>query len=83
MYFSGNTPAHLAAQEGNLPCLKYIVSKFSFPKEQVLNCRNDAGETIKDVASRFYKNNIVEFLQNFDENNLENFVEDDIYGESF
>jgi len=79
---NGNTPAHLAAQEGNLPCLKFIISQSSFPKTQVLSCRNDAGEVTKDLATRFYKSNIVEFLQNFDENNLENFVEDDLFGEN-
>ena len=36
----GNTPAHLAAMEGNLPCLKYIISN-SHHMDSLISARND------------------------------------------
>jgi len=62
---SGNTPAHLAAQEGHLPCLKYLIS-IAPSLDHVLKARNDEGETPKDLASRFYKNNVVEYVENIE-----------------
>ncbi|CAK8690548.1 unnamed protein product [Clavelina lepadiformis] len=61
----GNTPAHLAAQEGHLPCLKFLISNApSF--DHVLSARNDHGETPKDLAHRFYKSAVVEFIDNLE-----------------
>ena len=63
--FPGNTPAHLAAQEGHLPCLKFLISNApSF--DHVLSARNDHGETPKDLAHRFYKSAVVEFIDNLE-----------------
>nr|XP_039250501.1 ankyrin repeat domain-containing protein 42-like [Styela clava] len=61
----GNTPGHLAAQEGHLSCLKYLIS-LSVEPERVLSARNDQGETPRDLANRFYKQNIVEFLDHYE-----------------
>jgi len=64
-FVSGNAPAHLAAQEGHLPCLKYLIA--SAPSvEHVLSARNDQGETPKDLANRFYKKSVVEFIDNIE-----------------
>ncbi|XP_029458083.1 ankyrin repeat domain-containing protein 42 [Rhinatrema bivittatum] len=58
---SGNIPAHLAAMEGHLHCLKFLVSK-GVSVTHTLRARNDHGETPKDLAQRFYKNNIVQYI---------------------
>ncbi|KAI8770636.1 ankyrin repeat domain-containing protein 42 isoform X1 [Biomphalaria glabrata] len=58
---NGNTPAHLAAAEGNLPCLKFLVCQ-SGSALSVLSARNDHGETPKDLAQTFYKENILEYI---------------------
>ncbi|XP_064615076.1 ankyrin repeat domain-containing protein 42-like [Liolophura sinensis] len=57
----GNTPAHLAAMEGHLPCLKYLVSVGASP-EGVLGARNDQGETPRNLAQQFYKENIMTYI---------------------
>nr|XP_002124556.2 ankyrin repeat domain-containing protein 42-like [Ciona intestinalis] len=62
---SGNTAAHLAAQEGHLPCLKYLISVGS-SVEHVLLAHNDQGETPKDLAHRFYKSSIIDYLNNME-----------------
>lgn len=53
--------AHLAAGEGQLPCLKYLVSTGVNPMH-VLGARNDQGETPKDLAQQFYKDVVVEYI---------------------
>ncbi|XP_059144476.1 ankyrin repeat domain-containing protein 42-like [Physella acuta] len=58
---NGNTPAHLAAAEGNLPCLKFLVCN-SGNATSVLSARNDHGETPKDLAQQFYKDNVLEYI---------------------
>nr|CAB3221789.1 ankyrin repeat domain-containing protein 42-like [Phallusia mammillata] len=61
----GNSPAHLAAQEGQLPCLKFLISNAP-SSDHVLSARNDQGETPKDLANRYYKKSVVEFIDNFE-----------------
>ncbi|XP_014774700.1 ankyrin repeat domain-containing protein 42 isoform X3 [Octopus bimaculoides] len=58
----GNTPAHLAAMEGNLLCLKFLVSCKSDPND-ILKACNDLGEVPKDLASQFYKENVVNYIE--------------------
>ncbi|KAK7090405.1 ankyrin repeat domain-containing protein 42-like [Littorina saxatilis] len=58
---NGNTPAHLAAMEGHLPCLKFLVSSEGAP-DHTLGARNDHGETPRDLAQQFYKENILEYI---------------------
>lgn len=58
---TGNTPAHYAAMEGQLACLKFLVSMGISPTH-VLGARNDQGETPKDLAQQFYKDNILEYI---------------------
>lgn len=58
---NGNTAAHLAAMEGHLPCLKFLVSSEGCP-DHSLGARNDHGETPRDLAQQFYKENITEYI---------------------
>lgn len=58
----GNTPAHLAAMEGNLPCLKYILSNIR-GMNSILSARNDQGDTPKTLAEQFFKIEVVEYLE--------------------
>ncbi len=53
--------AHLAAMEGHLPCLKYIVSAHR-DVTAILGARNDQGDTPKSVAEQFYKENCCTYL---------------------
>lgn len=62
---SGNTPAHLAATEGNLPCLKFLVGEGVSPTH-ILSARNDNGETPKMLAQQFYKDQVVEYINNIE-----------------
>uniref|UniRef100_A0A0B6ZR97 Uncharacterized protein n=1 Tax=Arion vulgaris TaxID=1028688 RepID=A0A0B6ZR97_9EUPU len=62
---NGNIPAHLAASEGHLPCLKFLVCHNGNAKS-VLSARNDHGETPKDLAQRFYKDNILEYISHIE-----------------
>ncbi|CAL1542991.1 unnamed protein product [Lymnaea stagnalis] len=63
---NGNTPAHLAAAEGNLPCLKFLVCN-NGNAPSVLSARNDHGETPKDLAQQFYKDNILEYIKHIED----------------
>ena len=58
---AGNTAAHLAAMEGHVHCLKYIIATAINPTI-VLTARNDDGETLRVLAERFYKDKVLEFL---------------------
>ncbi|KAM4796137.1 ankyrin repeat domain-containing protein 42 [Rhinophrynus dorsalis] len=58
---NGNTPAHLAAMEGHLHCFKFLISKAT-SVTQVLETRNYNRETPKDLAQRFYKERIVQYI---------------------
>ncbi|XP_044142480.1 ankyrin repeat domain-containing protein 42 [Bufo gargarizans] len=58
---NGNSPVHLAAMEGHLHCLKFLLSKvtsFTLALEAV----NNKGETAKDLARRFYKERIIQYI---------------------
>ncbi|GCC22396.1 ankyrin repeat domain-containing protein 42-like isoform X2 [Chiloscyllium punctatum] len=57
----GNLPVHLAAMEGHLHCFKFLVCHGDSMTE-ILGARNDQGETPKDLAKRFYKDNIVQYI---------------------
>ncbi|XP_069664559.1 ankyrin repeat domain-containing protein 42 isoform X5 [Haliaeetus albicilla] len=58
---NGNLPAHLAAVEGHLHCFKFLVSKMANVMH-TLKARNDQGETPRDLAERFYKDNILQYI---------------------
>ncbi|XP_022084879.1 ankyrin repeat domain-containing protein 42-like [Acanthaster planci] len=58
---TGNIPAHLAACEGHLPCLKFLVSHGASLSD-TLGARNDNGETPKTLASQFYKQSCVDYI---------------------
>lgn len=53
--------AHLAAMEGHLACLKFIIST-SRDIPAVLSARNDQGETPKSLAEQFYKEDCCNYL---------------------
>ncbi|KFP76663.1 Ankyrin repeat domain-containing protein 42, partial [Apaloderma vittatum] len=59
---NGNLPAHLAALEGHLHCFKFLVSKMATVMH-ALKARNDQGETPRDLAKRFYKDNILQYIE--------------------
>ncbi|XP_072034713.1 ankyrin repeat domain-containing protein 42-like [Amphiura filiformis] len=58
---SGNVPAHLSAMEGHLICLKFLVSHGASLMD-TLGARNDNGETPKTLATQFYKQNCVDYI---------------------
>ncbi|NXQ42918.1 ANR42 protein, partial [Catharus fuscescens] len=58
---NGNLPAHLAAVEGHLHCFKFLVRKMAGLMD-TLKARNDHGETPRDLAERFYKDNILQYI---------------------
>ncbi|NWY68495.1 ANR42 protein, partial [Erithacus rubecula] len=58
---NGNLPAHLAAVEGHLHCFKFLVRKMS-SLMYTLKARNDHGETPRDLAERFYKDRILQYI---------------------
>lgn len=54
--------AHLAANEGHLHCFKFLVSQ-GLSVTHMLGARNDQGETPKDLAQRFYKESVVQYIE--------------------
>ncbi|XP_014441936.1 ankyrin repeat domain-containing protein 42 isoform X1 [Tupaia chinensis] len=60
--YNGNLPVHLAAMEGHLPCFKFLLSRMS-SAAQALKAFNDNGENVQDLAQRFFKQNILQFIQ--------------------
>ncbi|KFV65952.1 Ankyrin repeat domain-containing protein 42, partial [Dryobates pubescens] len=58
---NGNLPAHLAAVEGHLHCFKFLVSKMASVRH-TLEARNNQGDTPRDLAERFYKENILQYI---------------------
>jgi len=57
--------AHLAAMEGQLACLKFIISE-SRSVSQTLGARNNNGETPQMLAERFYKSDVFEYISNIE-----------------
>ncbi|XP_051048205.1 ankyrin repeat domain-containing protein 42 isoform X2 [Phodopus roborovskii] len=53
---------HLAAMEGHLHCFKFLLSRMN-SGAQVLKAFNDNGENVLDLAQRFLKQNILQFIQ--------------------
>lgn len=47
--------------EGHLHCFKFLVSKMASVMH-TLKARNDQGETPRDLAQRFYKDNILQYI---------------------
>lgn len=47
--------------EGHLHCFKFLVSKMPSVMH-TLKARNDQGETPRDLAERFYKDNILQYI---------------------
>ncbi|XP_016277440.2 ankyrin repeat domain-containing protein 42 isoform X1 [Monodelphis domestica] len=62
---NGNLPVHLAAMEGHLYCFKFLLSRMSSVR-QTLKVFNDNGENAMDLAQRFFKDNIIQFIQGTD-----------------
>ncbi|XP_004434108.2 PREDICTED: ankyrin repeat domain-containing protein 42 isoform X2 [Ceratotherium simum simum] len=60
--YNGNLPVHLAAMEGHLHCFKFLLSRMS-SATQALKAFNDNGENVLDLAQRFFKQNILQFIQ--------------------
>uniref|UniRef100_U3KLV1 Ankyrin repeat domain 42 n=1 Tax=Oryctolagus cuniculus TaxID=9986 RepID=U3KLV1_RABIT len=60
--YNGNLPVHLAAMEGHLHCFKFLLSRMS-SGTQALKAFNDNGENVSDLAQRFFKQNILQFIQ--------------------
>nr|XP_010596484.2 LOW QUALITY PROTEIN: ankyrin repeat domain-containing protein 42 [Loxodonta africana] len=60
--YNGNLPVHLAAMEGHLHCFKFLLSRMS-SVTQALKAFNDNGENVLDLAQRFFKQNILQFIQ--------------------
>ncbi|EHA98955.1 Ankyrin repeat domain-containing protein 42 [Heterocephalus glaber] len=60
--YNGNLPVHLAAMEGHLHCFKFLLSRMS-NGIQALKAFNDNGENVLDLAQRFFKQNILQFIQ--------------------
>ncbi|KAM9219915.1 ankyrin repeat domain-containing protein 42 isoform 1-T1 [Dugong dugon] len=59
---NGNLPVHLAAMEGHLHCFKFLLSRMS-SVTQALKAFNDNGENVLDLAQRFFKQSILQFIQ--------------------
>ncbi|KAM6173651.1 ankyrin repeat domain-containing protein 42 isoform 2-T2 [Erethizon dorsatum] len=60
--YNGNLPVHLAAMEGHLHCFKFLLSRMS-NGAQALKAFNDNGENVVDLTQRFFKQNILQFIQ--------------------
>ncbi|XP_070638856.1 ankyrin repeat domain-containing protein 42 isoform X5 [Bos indicus] len=60
--YNGNLPVHLAAMEGHLHCFKFLLSRMS-SASQGLKAFNDNGENVLDLAQRFFKQNILQFIR--------------------
>lgn len=57
--------AHLAAMEGHLPCLKYLVGE-GRNTIHILGARNNNGETPRLLAQQFYKTKVVDYITNLE-----------------
>ncbi|XP_064638781.1 ankyrin repeat domain-containing protein 42-like isoform X2 [Lineus longissimus] len=61
----GNTAGHLCAMEGHLPCFKFLIANAPSPTH-ITGARNDQGETPKMLAQQFYKEEIVDYINNIE-----------------
>uniref|UniRef100_A0A8C6QBG0 Ankyrin repeat domain 42 n=1 Tax=Nannospalax galili TaxID=1026970 RepID=A0A8C6QBG0_NANGA len=59
--YNGNLPVHLAAMEGHLHCFKFLLRMSN--GAQALKAFNDNGENVLDLAQRFLKQNILQYIQ--------------------
>jgi ankyrin repeat domain-containing protein 42 len=51
--------------EGHLPCLKFLIASAPSPTH-ITGARNDQGETPKMLAQQFYKEEIVDYINNIE-----------------
>ncbi|XP_068120837.1 ankyrin repeat domain-containing protein 42 [Hyperolius riggenbachi] len=58
---NGNFPVHLAAMEGHLHCFKFLLSK-AVSMTRALEARNSQQEIPRELAHRFYKERIVQYI---------------------
>lgn len=61
-FFFLSSIVHLAAMEGHLYCFKFLLNRMS-SATQALKAFNDNGENVLDLAQRFFKQNILQFIQ--------------------
>ncbi|XP_053241448.1 ankyrin repeat domain-containing protein 42 [Podarcis raffonei] len=62
---NGNLPVHLAAVEGHLHCFKFLVSNMP-TLLHALKAKNDHGDTPGDLAERFYKDSVVNYIDDLE-----------------
>ncbi|CAG5115429.1 unnamed protein product [Candidula unifasciata] len=70
----GWSAVHTAAYHGRLGCIQFLLKWGGLPNEEDKNgntpgkilSRNDHGETPKDLAQRFYKDNILEYISHIE-----------------
>ncbi|XP_044297780.1 ankyrin repeat domain-containing protein 42 [Varanus komodoensis] len=74
---NGNLPVHLAAMEGHLHCFKYLVDKMP-TLVHALKARNDHGETPQDLAQRFYKDSVAEYIESLQKEKGQPQTEEDL-----
>lgn len=58
-------PAHLAAMEGHLSCVKFLIGE-GRNSLHILGARNNNGDTPKMLAHQFYKTKVVEYITNIE-----------------
>lgn len=66
--------AHLAAAEGHLACVKYLLTKCT-SEARVMATRNNHGETVRDLALQFNKLAVVDFIDKAATENRNDWVE--------
>lgn len=71
--------AHLAAVEGHLHCFKFLVRKMANLMD-TLKARNDHGDTPRDLAERFYKDNILQYIDGVEKEKEQPETQESEYG---